>query len=563
MTPLLALLPLLAPAQEPQAADFLPADTLIAVEISAEPFLRQQEEMIITQLFHQEKLAQIVTPMASQAHQMMEQVSMQVGFDLGTLLHGSRFHLAVPVELTHSEGDSPLVIAIDLPTEIAQAINLADMLNGFAQGAWWQGGSVLVGSIYASDMDSAGDRIDRGMQTQVFEPNPHRAVDEQMLAKLLLGARTGNGWTSTPAYRRMSAEISTGNELLAVWVNLALIDEARLERWTGEETPEGFSQLMESFGFNTLEGFGYTFSASAPMFEDRYVIAGPNFGREVLPADLLELVNLKGMLEVLPHDAMHVQLMALDFEVMSAKLQKLLQAALAMEGEQLPAEAEPFLDALWSGLEAMGPVTSAMVRQADYDQGLPGELWAQVRKPEQLQAALDLIPAEVFQGLESAAAVSPAIPKIKMAIEGSRFMLMESIGQPTTERLMTQAEFMPSAQWLQQFPANELWLIEFVNREAFVEGFEVLRDRGQDVLGTFDGELEINLDLLPERVVLQSILRPMTTASLANENGLTTITRSPLGSIPSRLLMAVPTMMTLFESLGVMAESDAFYEEEF
>ena len=97
MTPLLALLPLLAPAQSaPQAVDYLPADTFVALEVSIEPWQRLGDQTILSQLMQQESMAQLVTPMAGQLDMIMAQATAQLGFDLASLLAGSRMYLAVP-----------------------------------------------------------------------------------------------------------------------------------------------------------------------------------------------------------------------------------------------------------------------------------------------------------------------------------------------------------------------------------------------------------------------------------------------------------------------------------
>jgi hypothetical protein len=89
-----------------------------------------------------------------------------------------------------------------------------------------------------------------------------------------------------------------------------------------------------------------------------------------------------------------------------------------------------------------------------------------------------------------------------------------------------------------------------------------MRDRGDELLGLMGGDLPISFEVLPEPVVMQSILRPMTGVWLADSNGLSWVTRSPLGAMPTRMLVALPTMMNLMETmgLGVLGQLD---EEEF
>lgn len=292
------------------------------------------------------------------------------------------------------------------------------------------------------------------------------------------------------------------------------------------------------------------------------VLAGPGFGAEMFPADLLELVNLPQLLAALPHDAMQVQLSALDFDALSSMLQSLLDFALSIEGEELPPEAEPILDAVWRGLGSVGPVSASVMRLADFDAGNAGEVWLQVRDADTLNEVLGLIPQEVYEGVEQAMAMNPAAPKLKFQVEGNRFVIMDSLGQPSTERLVTQAEFQPSADWLQQFPAGQVFGIEFIHRDLIVEGFSMMRSRGDDLLGMMGGDVPISFEVLPEPVVMRAILRPMTGVWMAHEDGVSSITRSPLGAMPTRLLVAMPTMMNLFESFG-MGIADSLDEDEF
>ena len=61
---------------------------------------------------------------------------------------------------------------------------------------------------------------------------------------------------------------------------------------------------------------------------------------------------------------------------------------------------------------------------------------------------------------------------------------------------------------------------------------------------------------------MRAILRPMTGVLLSDDQGITSVTRSPLGSIPTRMLVAFPTMMNMVESFG-MVFPDRFDEDEF
>jgi len=114
MTPLLALLPLLAPAQSaPQAVDYLPADTFVAFEISIEPWQRLGDQTLLAQMMQQESMAQLVTPMAEQMDMAMAQATAQLGFDLASLLAGSRMYVGVPFSVLENEGGQ-IVFAVDL-----------------------------------------------------------------------------------------------------------------------------------------------------------------------------------------------------------------------------------------------------------------------------------------------------------------------------------------------------------------------------------------------------------------------------------------------------------------
>jgi hypothetical protein len=562
MTPLLALLPLLAPAQSaPQAVDYLPADTLIAFEVSIEPWQRLGDQTILAQMMQQESMAQLVTPMAAQFDMAMAQATAQLGFDLASLLAGSRMYLAVPFSVVENEGGQ-IVFAVDLDADIAQGVELGKMISSFGQGAWSQNGTVLVGTMHTDEMESMDQRIQTGFEEGVFMPSPMRDGDTTYLNGLLDAGRKGAGFSASTTFRNMAAKARTGNELMAVWVVLEQIDRAFIENASGEALPEGIEALAEQAGISNLNGVGYSFSIAGPMFEDRFVLSGPEFGAQLFAGDMLELVNLPQLLSALPHDTVQVQLGAMDYAVLGDMLKGMLELGMQISGEEVPAEAEPFLAALWQVFESVGPVSAGIMRVDDFDRGQAGDAWIQVQNEAGLREALSVIPEEVFEGIQSAMAMNAGGLQLKMEIEGSRFVFLESLGQPTTERLLTQGEFQPSADWLRQFPASQVFGIEFVHRDLIVEGFQLMRDRGDELLGLMGGDIPISFEVLPEPVVMQSILRPMTGVWLADTNGLSWVTRSPLGAIPTRMLVALPTMMNVMEAMG-MGILDQLDEEEF
>lgn len=563
MTSLLALLPLLAPAQTPQqAADFLPGDTFFAIEVSAEPWTRLGDQTVASQLFQQQPMADMMTPMAAQIDGALAQVSAQMGFDVATLLTGSRMHLAVPFSLVENQGDGQLVFAFDLPEEIAQGIDLGQTLDSFGQGAWRQIGTVLIGTIHPDEIDTAGNRIQAGFESGAFEPSPMRQSDVVYLNGLIDAGRKGVGLTGQPAFQKMAAKARSGNDLMGMWFMVNHIDRAFIEMVAEESLPDGVEALAAQTGITKLEGIGYSFSVAPPMLEDRLVLAGEGFGAELMPTELLELVDLKSLLNALPHDAVQVQLSAMDFSAIGDMLEGLVELGVQISGEEMPAEAEPILNACWLALDSIGPVSGGVTRLDDFDNGNPGDFWVQVRDQAGLQEAMSIIPQQVWDGIAQGMAMSPGAPKLALEIQGSRFVIIESLGQPTTERLMTQAEFQPSADWLKQFPSSQIAGIEFVHRDLMVEGFSLIRDRGDEMLGLMGGDLPMSFEALPEPVVMRAILRPMTGVVLSDGQGITSVTRSPLGSIPTRMLVAFPTMMNMVEAFG-MAVPESFDEDEF
>lgn len=562
MISLLALLPLLAPAQSaPQAVDYLPADTFAALEVSIEPWQRLGDRTILSQMMQQDSMAQLVTPMAEQLDMVMAQATAQLGFDLASLLAGSRMYVAVPFSVLENEGGQ-IVFAVDLEANIANGVELGKMISSFGQGAWSQTGTVLLGTMHTDEMESMDQRIQTGFEEGVFLPSPLRDGDTAYLNGLLDAGRKGAGFSGTATYRNMAAKARTGNDLMAIWVVLEQIDRAFIENASGEALPEGVEELAAQSGISQLNGVGYSFSIAGPMFEDRMVLSGPGFGTELFAGDLLELVNLPQLLAAMPHDAVQVQLMAMDFAVLGNMLEGMLNLGLQISGEDVPAEAEPFLAAVWQALDSVGPVSAGIMRVDDFDRGQAGDVWVQVQDQAGLQEALSVIPAEVFDGIQSAMAMNAGAPKLKMQIEGSRFVFLESLGQPTTERLLTQGEFQPSADWLRKFPSGQVFGIEFIHRDLIVEGFKLMRDRGDELLSLMGGDIPVSFDVLPEPIVMQSILRPMTGVWLADANGVSSVMRSPLGAMPTRMLVALPTMMNLMETMG-LGVLDQLDEDEF
>lgn len=562
MTPLLALLPLLAPAQSaPQAVDYLPADTFVALEVSIEPWQRLGDQTILSQMMQQESMAQLVTPLAGQLDMVMAQATAQLGFDLASLLAGSRMYVAVPFSVLENEGGQ-IVFAVDLEANIAQGVELGKMISSFGQGAWSQNGTVLVGTMHTDEMQSMDQRMQTGFEEGVFMPSPMRDGDTAYLNGLLDAGRKGAGFSGTSTFRNMAAKARTGNELMAIWIVLEQIDRAFIENASGEALPEGVEALAEQAGISKLNGVGYSFSISGPMFEDRMVLSGPEFGAQLFAGDMLEIVNLPQLLSALPHDAVQVQLAAMDYAVLGDMLEGMLELGMQISGEEVPAEADQFLAALWQAFDSVGPVSAGVMRVDDFDRGQAGDVWVQVQNEAGLREAMSVIPEEVFEGVQSAMAMNAGGMQLKMAIEGSRFVFLESLGQPTTERLLTQGEFQPSADWLRRFPSSQVFGIEFIHRDLIVEGFQLMRDRGDELLGMMGGDIPISFEVLPEPVVMQSILRPMTGVWLADANGLSNITRSPLGAMPTRMLVALPTMMNLMETMG-MGVLDQLDEDEF
>jgi hypothetical protein len=512
-------------------------------------------------MMQQESMAQLVTPMAEQMDMAMAQATAQLGFDLASLLAGSRMYVAVPFSVLENEGGQ-IVFAADLKASVAQGVELGKMISSFGQGAWSQNGTVLIGTMHTDEMESMDQRLQTGFEEGVFLPSPLREADTAYLNGLLDAGNKGAGFSGSATFRNMAAKARTGNELMAVWVALEQIDREFIESASGEALPDGVEALAEQAGINKLHGIGYSFSISGPMFEDRFVMSGPEFGAQLFAGDMLEIVNLPQLLSTLPHDAVQVQLGAMDYAVLGDMLEGMLELGMQISGEEVPAEADQFLAALWQAFDSVGPVSAGIMRVDDFDRGQAGEVWIQVQDEAGLREALSVIPEEVFEGIESAMAMNAGAPKLKLQIEGNRFVFLESLGQPTTERLLTQGEFQPSADWLRQFPAGQVFGIEFIHRDLIVEGFQLMRDRGDELLGLMGGDLPISFEVLPEPVVMQSILRPMTGVWLADSNGLSWVTRSPLGAMPTRMLVALPTMMNLMETmgLGVLGQLD---EEEF
>ena len=130
-------------------------------------------------------MADMFTPMKAEIDVALAQASAQMGFDLGSLLTGSRLYVAVPFALLENQGQGQLVFAADLPPAIAEGVNLGQMLDSFGQGAWWQEGTVLLGTVQPDELETADRRLQGGFETGVFEPSPARGEDADYLAGLI------------------------------------------------------------------------------------------------------------------------------------------------------------------------------------------------------------------------------------------------------------------------------------------------------------------------------------------------------------------------------------------
>jgi len=561
MTFLLALLPLLSPAQE-SATDFLPADSLLVAEISAEPIARLGDQTIVAQLFQQEGLSQLVSPIQTEVENGLAMASSQMGFDLTSLLMGSRMYLAVPQAALFEE-DGQITFAAELAADIAQGVNVADMLNNFGQGAWWQSGRILVGTVHTQEMDGIERRMEAGMQSGTFEASPLRQGDLMYLQGLVRGGLEGVGLSAQPIWTGMTNGVRDGNQMLSVWMRMDIIWQGLLSGELGESFEPEMGAVLTELGVTKLQGVGYSMGISGSMIEDHIVMHGEGFAASLAPQAMLEAVNLPALVGILPHDTMRAQASAINFNAIADMIQRAVEMAAEAGREEIPAEAEPIIAAVDRGLRAVGPVVVAAQRTADIDNGGTGDFWMQVRDAAALNEVLDMIPAEVWDGVKAGMAMS-GMPELVVETQGQRFVVTESSAQPSTVMLSTQAEFQPTVDYLKRFPTSNVMAIEFIHRDLIVEGLSFIRSEGDGWLGMI-GEMPegMTTKILPQRAVLESVLRPATSVATIDGNGLRIHTRSPFGWFPTSMLVAVPQMVSIFEQIGMYAGGAEFDEEEF
>jgi hypothetical protein len=561
--PLCALL-LPVPAQSSaQAVDFLPADTIFCLELSAEPFARLGSETIMAQLFAKSDLAEAIIPFQDQLQQGMDQLSAKLGFDLPSLLVSSRFYLGVPRNLAIKHVGQ-LVLAADLDPAIAAGVDLGKLLNQAGFGAWWQSGSVLLGVMSDEEFDQAFKN--RGLVTD--GPRQMSALQAKDLDYLmsLIRAHVENPSSTlsgVESWQVMTERMRSGDEVFGAWLMTESMDREFFEAVFEEEIPSGIESIVQSLGLNRIKGISWSSRIAGPMIEDRMMVYGPGYGQSIFPAQMLELVNLPELLKVLPHDSARAQMFAADFGAMGKILVELIEAISELEGSPPPAEAQQIFDVVLGVLAEIGPVTTGNVRMEDFDRNLPGDVWVQVRHADKLQLALDLIPDGLRESLKNGLAFGPGAPTIKLSIQGNRLVMFESSAEPSTESLHTQAAFFPIDNWVKQFDPSTVAGFDFVHPEVLVQGLNTLRTDGDDILRALEApDFPLKFADLPSEAVTRGLMQPMATVSIADAQGLYMECRSPFGIMESSVLIAMPQLVQMMEVFGVSV-LDEVDEEEF
>jgi hypothetical protein len=561
--PLCALV-LSAPAQSAtQAVDYLPADTIFCLELSAEPFDRLGAETIMAQMFAKSDLAEAITPFQNQLQQGMDGLSAQLGFDLPSLLMSSRFYLGIPRSMAMNQGGQ-LVLAADLDPAIAEAVNFAEMLNQSGFGAWWQTGDVLLGVMSDPEFEQVFDQH-APMAEAPGQMSAFQAKDLDYLKQLIRNQIENPAATlaGVPSWKAMTERMRNGDEVFGAWLMAETMDREFFQTILGEEFPKEADAVLALLGIHKIRGMSWSSRLAGAMVEDRMMIYGPGFGQSIFPAEMLELVNLPELLKMLPHDSARAQMMAADFGAMGEILVAMIEVITELEGSPPPPEAEQIFDVVLGALAEIGPVTTGNTRMEDFDRNLPGDVWVQVRHADKLQQALDMIPDGLRESLENGLAFGAGAPTIKLAIQGNRLVLFESSAEPSTESLRAQAAYLPIDNWVQQFDPSTVAGFDFVHPEVLVQGLNVLRTDGDDILRALEApDFPLKFADLPSEAVTRGLMQPMATVSIADAQGLYMECRSPFGIFESSMLIAMPQLVEMMDLFGVTV-LDEIEEEEF
>ncbi len=560
MLSLLTLSALLVPqVQAPSAADVMPADTFLYLEMSVEPFDRLGEHTIPYQLYKKAQIADALAPLQAEMQKQLDTMSMDLGFDLGSLIGSSRFSFGLTWEILANEGGF-VPIGVEMSPAIAQNVHLDAILNEAGIGSWWQGGNLLFGVIHTDELE------------QMDGPNPaaapvnKKAEGAKYLQALLNRAaeKPGSGMTGLASWKAMSARCRSNDDLFGGWLMMDHFNLDMFSEMIGEEIPSQVVEIFEILELDKFRGLSWTTSVAPPMLEDRIMVYGPGMMQKYFPTRTNEVVNMPGLMNILPHDSYQTMMFAANFPQFGVDLQKCIDLMLELSGEEMPEEAADIMIMVFALFAETGPVFCSNTRAEDYGRSLPGDLWVQASHPEKVTEILAAgLPAGLADSLQEGMMFGPGIPEVMFAVKGNRLTVFESIAQATTQVLGEQPEFRAAAKLFAKYPVAQVYGAEYQSKAMMVEAMNTLRSEGNSLLEALDaGDVPFDFKMLPEMAVVDAVMQSSATVSLVTPEGYYAESHSAFGRLINQLLVQIPTALQLMNTFG-MVTSGEFEEEEF
>lgn len=563
MFTILSLAALLTPQlQAPSAVDFMPADTFLYLETSLEPFDRLGDQTIAFKLFEGGEIADAIAPLKREMNEHLDSMSMELGFDLGSLIGSSRFSIGFTWEAALNQGGW-LPVAAELSPAIAQNVQLAEILNQSGVGNWWQGGNLLVGVLHTDEFD---DLDHAPAPDGNHQPAALRAEGAAFLQKMLHNAAGPNaaGMTGLASWQAMTERCRSNDDVFGAWLMLDQFSRQRFEEVLGEEMPEEIVQMLEVLEIDKFGGFGWASSLKPPMIEDKIFIYGPGMMQKYFPANINEAANVPELMKMLPHDSYQTMMFVADFPKFGEDLKTCIDLMLQLGDEEMPEEAAGIMNMIFALMAETGPVFLSNTRADDYDRGLPGDFWLQARNPENVTSVLEAgLPEGLADALAEGMMFGPGVPEVLLTVRGNRLTVFESVGQPSTQRLGDQPEYIAAAELFGRFPVTQVYGTEYLSKHMMVEAFSTLRSEGNALLDAIgDGQIPFDCNMLPETAVVDALMQSSATVSIVTDQGFYSEGYAPFGRLATHLLIRIPPALKMLETLGMLSSGE-FEAEEF
>ncbi len=479
LTALLLCAPAL-PAQEPPTAlDFLPADATVVFEASREPWSRLGKRTRLHAVLGMEGVQESLEPMIDALSGFDRETANGFGAATWNALAYSRLWATFPLSEIK---EARMVLAMDLgpgavldlgaafpeaSTVTAQGV---EFLTVPGLGAFRMEGRVLLATL---DLDSSAD-------------DPCLAEAEYLAGRVLAGRAGAGGLGDLPGLQRLRREISSPDDVLALYLPAEALDFERLLATFPDEGLEEPFAFMETLGLHRLEGIGWTVSIDGPDLRDRSLVLLPGIGGPIWSPELAAAADLPGRAAGLPGDTAVARMAVMDLGGAMSELLRLGSEVAALEGQAWPPEGmEGYFATAQEVADALGPVMGTVLRAEELwsafeDRSLMiGEVWVDIEEPMALDAAMQELPEEVLRLLRQGTHFQGK--KFAYQVRGDRLMLVESALDPTDSRLDgTRGYAEATARYAEELASGGIVVLDYAGPEATATLVQRLRELGED-----------------------------------------------------------------------------------